>query len=77
MKPLTAALDILQGDCSYGSLLPTLDLLMQKILAVKDTLSWMNAGIPNAIVKVCSIFKLIKMSRITLFMNMELNIHYH
>uniref|UniRef100_A0A8C4H9B9 HAT C-terminal dimerisation domain-containing protein n=1 Tax=Dicentrarchus labrax TaxID=13489 RepID=A0A8C4H9B9_DICLA len=27
MKPLTAALDILQGDCSYGTSLPTLEVL--------------------------------------------------
>uniref|UniRef100_A0A3Q4G1F6 BED-type domain-containing protein n=1 Tax=Neolamprologus brichardi TaxID=32507 RepID=A0A3Q4G1F6_NEOBR len=30
MKPLTAALDILQGDCPYGTLLPTLEVLMHK-----------------------------------------------
>uniref|UniRef100_A0A3P9KHU5 HAT C-terminal dimerisation domain-containing protein n=1 Tax=Oryzias latipes TaxID=8090 RepID=A0A3P9KHU5_ORYLA len=31
MKPLTAALDILQGDeCPYGALLPTLEILMTK-----------------------------------------------
>ena len=38
IKPLTAALDILQGDCPYGTLLPTLEVLMQKTLAVKDAL---------------------------------------
>ncbi|KAF4117996.1 hypothetical protein G5714_000047 [Onychostoma macrolepis] len=53
MKPLTAALDILQGDCPYGTLLPTLQVLMQKTLAVKDTLSRMTAGLPDAIVQVC------------------------
>jgi hypothetical protein len=47
MKPLTAALDILQGDCHNGSLLPTLEVLMQKTLAVKDALSQMTAGVPN------------------------------
>ncbi|KAL3981353.1 GON-4-like protein [Sarotherodon galilaeus] len=51
MKPLTAALDILQGDCPYGTLLPTLEVLMQKILAVKDALSRMTAGLPDAIVQ--------------------------
>ncbi len=56
MKPLTAALDILQGDCPYGTLLPTLEVLMQKTLAVKDTLSRMTAGLPDAIVQVCYIF---------------------
>ncbi|XP_067284023.1 uncharacterized protein [Pseudorasbora parva] len=51
MKPLTAALDILQGDCPYGTLLPTLEVLMQKTLAVKDALSRMTAGLPDAIVQ--------------------------
>ncbi|KAL3988985.1 hypothetical protein ACER0C_013303 [Sarotherodon galilaeus] len=51
MKPLTAALDILQGDCPYGTLLPTLEVLMQKTLAVKDDLSRMTAGLPDAIVQ--------------------------
>ncbi|CAB1441560.1 unnamed protein product [Pleuronectes platessa] len=51
MKPLTAALDILQGDCPYGTLLPKLEVLMQKTLAVKDALSRMTAGLPNAIVQ--------------------------
>ncbi|KAJ8370259.1 hypothetical protein SKAU_G00102870 [Synaphobranchus kaupii] len=51
MKPLTAALDILQGDCPYGTLLPTLEVLMQKTLAVKDTLSRTTAGLPDAIVQ--------------------------
>lgn len=77
MKPLTAALDTLQGDCPYGTLLPTLEVLMQKTLAVKDTLSRMTAGLPDAIVQVCFIFKLVTISCITLLMNMEQNIHYH
>ncbi|KAJ7986767.1 hypothetical protein DPEC_G00331800 [Dallia pectoralis] len=51
MKPLTVALDILQGDCHYGTLLPTLEVLMQKTLAVKDALSRMTAGLPDAIVQ--------------------------
>uniref|UniRef100_A0A671Q8W1 HAT C-terminal dimerisation domain-containing protein n=1 Tax=Sinocyclocheilus anshuiensis TaxID=1608454 RepID=A0A671Q8W1_9TELE len=55
MKPLTAALDILQGDnCSYGALLPTLEVLMAKTLTLKDTLSRMTADLPDVIVKVCS-----------------------
>lgn len=35
MKPLTVALDTLQGEdnCYYGSLLPTLEILMSKTLA--------------------------------------------
>ncbi|CAL8383107.1 unnamed protein product [Gadus morhua 'NCC'] len=51
MKPLTAVLDILQGDCPYGTLLPTLEVLMQKTLAVKDTLSRMTAGLQNNIMQ--------------------------
>ncbi|CAB1422172.1 unnamed protein product [Pleuronectes platessa] len=52
MKPLTAVLDILQGDCPYGTLLPKLEVLMQKTLAVKDALSRMTAGLPDAMVQV-------------------------
>lgn len=49
MKPLTVALDILQGDeCTYGALLPTLTSLMSKTLA----LSRMTASLPDVIVKV-------------------------
>ncbi|KAJ7984492.1 hypothetical protein DPEC_G00355380 [Dallia pectoralis] len=50
MKPLTVALDILQGDCHYGTLLPTLEVLMQKTLAVKDALSSRchSAGYPDS-----------------------------
>ncbi|KAK5616311.1 hypothetical protein CRENBAI_014347 [Crenichthys baileyi] len=50
-KPLTAALDILQGDRPYGTLLSTLQVLMQKTLAVKGSLSRMTAGLPDAIVQ--------------------------
>jgi len=54
LKPLAAALDILQGedDCYYGTLLPTLEILMSKLLALKDGLSQMTAGMPDAIVQV-------------------------
>uniref|UniRef100_A0A1A8L117 HAT C-terminal dimerisation domain-containing protein n=2 Tax=Nothobranchius pienaari TaxID=704102 RepID=A0A1A8L117_9TELE len=52
MKPLTVALDILQGDeCTYGALLPTLTSLMSKTLALKDDLSKMTATLPDVIVK--------------------------
>ncbi|KAK1904276.1 Zinc finger BED domain containing protein 4 [Dissostichus eleginoides] len=52
MKPLTVALDILQGDeCTYGALLPTLTSLMSKTLALKDDLSRMTASLPDVIVK--------------------------
>ncbi|KAL2096766.1 hypothetical protein ACEWY4_005973 [Coilia grayii] len=53
LKPLAAALDILQGedDCYYGTLLPTLEILMLKLLALKDGLSQMTVGMPGAIVQ--------------------------
>ena len=50
---------------------------MQKTLAVNYALCRMTVGLPDAIVQVCSIFKLVTISCITLFMNMEKNIHYH
>ncbi|KAE8298870.1 hypothetical protein D5F01_LYC03379 [Larimichthys crocea] len=50
-RPLTIALDILQADCPYGTLLPTLEALMQRALALKHTLSSMTAGLPDAIVQ--------------------------
>ncbi|KTG47924.1 hypothetical protein cypCar_00047271 [Cyprinus carpio] len=56
MKPLTVALDILQGDeCTYGALLPTLTSLMSKTLALKDDLSRMTASLPDVIVKAIKI----------------------
>lgn len=55
MKPLTAALDILQwGNCSYGALLPTLKVLTAKTITLKESLSRMTADLPDIIVKVCS-----------------------
>lgn len=57
MKPLTVALDILQGDeCTYGALLPRLTSLMSKTLALKDDLSRMTASLPDVIVKVRLLF---------------------
>ncbi|KAL2101773.1 hypothetical protein ACEWY4_003534 [Coilia grayii] len=55
MKPLTVALDILQGEdnCYYGSLLPTLKTLMSRTLALQNGLSRMTAGLPDVIVQVC------------------------
>ena len=65
MKPLTGALDILQGDnCHYGSLLPTIEKLIRKTLDAKGVqigegdqavirpLSRMTAALPGVIVKV-------------------------
>ena len=57
MKPLTVALDILQGEdnCYFGSLLPTLETLKSKTLEVKDSLT-VATGLPEAIVQVRNIF---------------------
>ena len=52
MKPFTAALDILQGEdtCFYGTLQPTLEVLMAKTLTMKNGLSPMTTGLPEIIV---------------------------
>ncbi|XDV25468.1 hypothetical protein PO909_029384 [Leuciscus waleckii] len=51
LKPLTVALDILQGEdnCYFGTLLPTLEILMSRTLALRDELR-MTASLPDVIV---------------------------
>lgn len=53
LKPLTVALDILQGEdnCYLGTLLPTLEILMSRTLALQDELR-MTASLPDVIVQV-------------------------
>ena len=53
MKPLTVALDTLQGEdnCFYGTLLPTLETLMPKTLEFKKTLAILD-GLPKAVFQV-------------------------
>ncbi|XP_067289219.1 zinc finger BED domain-containing protein 4-like [Pseudorasbora parva] len=53
LKPVCMALDILQGedDCFYGTLQPTLEILMAKIVALKEGLSHMMADLPDLIVQ--------------------------
>ena len=53
MKPLTIALDILQGEdnCFHGTLLPTLETLMFKTLDLKSGLQIL-VDLPEAIVTV-------------------------
>ncbi|XP_060946455.1 uncharacterized protein LOC133023444 [Limanda limanda] len=52
MKPLTVALDILQGEdkCFHGTLLPTMETLMLKTEALKSGLQILR-DLPDAIVK--------------------------
>ncbi|XP_049428832.1 uncharacterized protein LOC125886567 [Epinephelus fuscoguttatus] len=52
MKPLTVALDILQGvdNCFYGTLLPTLEMLMTKTMDTKSGLQLL-VDLPEAVVK--------------------------
>ena len=51
LKPLARSLDILQGgdNCFYGTLLPTLETIIKKLLAVKPNLCSMAIGLPDAI----------------------------
>uniref|UniRef100_A0A3B4GFE3 HAT C-terminal dimerisation domain-containing protein n=1 Tax=Pundamilia nyererei TaxID=303518 RepID=A0A3B4GFE3_9CICH len=50
LKPLTVALDILQGEenCYFGILLPTLEILMSRMLALQDELK-LTASLPDII----------------------------
>ncbi|XP_025760049.1 uncharacterized protein LOC109199633 [Oreochromis niloticus] len=52
LKPLTVALDILQGEenCYFGMLLPTLEILMSRTLALQDEFK-LTASLPDIIVK--------------------------
>nr|XP_055057217.1 uncharacterized protein LOC129441571 [Misgurnus anguillicaudatus] len=52
LKPLTVALDILQGEenCYFGTLLPTLEVLMSRTLALRDDLR-ITASLPDVIVQ--------------------------
>ena len=51
LKPLARSLEILQGEdnCFYGTLLPTLETVIKKLVAVKPNLSSMTIGLPDAI----------------------------
>lgn len=56
MKPLTVSLDILQGEesCYYGTLLPIIEVLMSKLLEIKEGLI-IATGLPEAIVQIRNI----------------------
>ena len=51
LKPLTRSLDILQGEDNYfyDTLLPTLETVIKKLVAVKPNMSFMTIGLPDAI----------------------------
>lgn len=53
LKPLTVALDIMQGEdnCYFGTLLPTLEILMSRTLALQDEFR-ITAYLPYVIVQV-------------------------
>lgn len=64
------ALDTLQGEdnCYYGSLLPTLEILMSKTLALQNGLSGTTAGLHNVILQVCLFYRVnLKSKSIVLF----------
>ena len=47
LKPLSRGLDILQGkdNCFFGTLLPTLQMIIKKIVAIQPGLSSMTCGL--------------------------------
>ena len=51
LKPLARSLDILQGEdnCFYGTLLPTSETVIKKLVAVKPNLSSMTIGLLGVI----------------------------
>jgi len=71
LKPVCMALDILQGEdeCFYGILQPTLEILMTKILALKEDLSHMMADLPDLIVQVI-LFNMVLLLLLLLFNNL-------
>lgn len=51
LKPLSKGLDILQGEdnCFFGTLLPTLETIIKKVVALKPDLSSMTIGLTGVI----------------------------
>ena len=51
LKPVSSSLDILQGEdnCFFGSLLPTLEAIIKKVVALKVNLSAMTIGLAGAV----------------------------
>ena len=61
VKPLTRALDILQGEdnCYHGMILPTIESMIIRTLEIKKDVSRMTSGLPDVIVEVNIVFMLI------------------
>ena len=51
LKPVSRGLDVLQGEdnCFFGSLLPTLEAIIKKVVALKVDLSAMTVGLAGAV----------------------------
>lgn len=51
LKPLSRGLDILQGEdnCFFGTLLPTLETIIKKVVALRPDLSSMTIGLTGAV----------------------------
>ena len=51
LKPVSRGLDVLQGEdnCFFGSLLPTLEAIIKKVVVLKVDLSAMTVGIAGAV----------------------------
>ena len=51
LKPLSKGLDILQGEdnCFFGTLLPTLETIIKKVVALQPDLSSMTIGLTGAV----------------------------
>ena len=51
LKPVSRGLDILQGEdnCFFGSLLPTLEAIIKKVVALKPDLSSMTVGLAGCV----------------------------
>ena len=51
LKPVSRGLDILQGEdnCFFGSLLPTLEAIIKKVVTLKSDLSSMTVGLAGCI----------------------------
>ncbi|KAL4008952.1 hypothetical protein ACER0C_002804 [Sarotherodon galilaeus] len=78
LKPLTVALDILQGEenCYFGILLPTLEILMSRTLALQDELK-LTASLPDIVVKAIKVrFSSMMDNKLSWLQSLCLNLSY-